>query len=91
MNKPSRTGAKRRIDGLGERVVALRSERGLSQQVLATKAGISIPRLGDVERYGAATTATLNRIARALRVDVDTLLSRKDEAATRLDWPKGEP
>lgn len=87
----SKAGLKRRVDGLGERIVAMRRERGLSQQVLATRAGISIPRLGDAERYGAATTETLGRIARALKVDVDTLTGRASEVgdAIRVGGPEG--
>lgn len=71
---------KRSVPGLGERLAALRRRRGFSQQVLATKAGISIPRLRDAERFGAATTETLNLLAQALATDVDTLLGRKEEA-----------
>ncbi|WNG38761.1 helix-turn-helix transcriptional regulator [Archangium violaceum] len=71
---------KRTIPGLGERLVSLRQSRGLSQQVLATRAGISIPRLRDAERFGAATTETLNLLAQALATDVDTLVGRKEGA-----------
>ena len=71
---------KRSIPGLAERLLALRKARSLSQQVLATRAGISIPRLRDAERYGAATVATLNLLAHALGVDVDTLTGRKEGA-----------
>ncbi len=77
---PSRI-RKKPVPGLGPNVVALRLAQGLSQQVLATRAGLSIPRLGDLERYGAATTATLNAIARALNVTVDELTGRKPGAA----------
>lgn len=87
---PSKSGVKKRTDGLGERIVAMRRAKGISQQVLATRAGISIPRLGDAERYGAATTETLKRVARALQTDVDTLVGRNDGAVTRLDWPREE-
>lgn len=69
---------KRSVPGLGERLVALRKSRGFSQQVLATRAGISIPRLRDAERLGAATTETLTLLAQALATDVDTLLGRKE-------------
>lgn len=69
---------KRSIPGLGARLIALRKSRGLSQQVLATKAGISIPRLRDAECFNAATTETLNLLAQALATDVDTLLGRKE-------------
>jgi transcriptional regulator with XRE-family HTH domain len=71
---------KRTIPGLGERLLSLREVRGLSQQVLATRAGISIPRLRDAERFGAATTETLNLLARALATDVDALLGTKEGA-----------
>lgn len=71
-----RTG-KRNIEGLAERLVTLRRAAGLSQQVLATRAGISIPRLRDAERFSTATTETLNLLARALGTDVDVLLGRK--------------
>ena len=67
---------KRSVPGLGARLVALREARSLSQQVLATRAGISIPRLAEVERYGAATTETLNLLARALGMSVDDLVGR---------------
>jgi transcriptional regulator with XRE-family HTH domain len=73
--------SKRSVPGLAERLVALRAAHGLSQQVLATRAGISIPRLRDAERFGAATTETLNLLARALATDVDVLTGRKE--ATR--------
>jgi transcriptional regulator with XRE-family HTH domain len=72
--------SKRSVPGLAERLVALREAHGLSQQVLATRAGISIPRLRDAERFGAATTETLNLLARALATDVDALTGRKEAA-----------
>lgn len=71
---------KRSLPGLAERLVSLRKAAGLSQQVLATRAGISIPRLRDAERLGAATTETLTLIAKVLRTDVDTLLGHKGAA-----------
>jgi transcriptional regulator with XRE-family HTH domain len=69
--------SKRSVPGLAERLVSLRRASGLSQQVLATRAGISIPRLRDAERFGTATTETLNLVARALGVAVDALTGRK--------------
>lgn len=79
---------KRQIEGLAERLVTLRGAAGLSQQVLATRAGISIPRLRDAERFGAATTETLNLLARALGTDVDALLGRRPGPdAGRLNSP----
>ncbi len=69
--------AKRSVPGLAERLASLRKARDVSQQVLATRAGMSIPRLRDAERFGTATTETLNLLARALGVEVDVLLGRK--------------
>lgn len=74
----AKTIRKRSIPGLGERLVSLREARSLSQQVLATRAGISIPRLRDAERYGAATIETLNLLGRALGLTVDELTGRRD-------------
>lgn len=70
---------KRSVQGLSERVAFLRGRAGLSQQVLATRAGISIPRLADAERHGLATTETLMLIARALGLDVDDVAGRRGE------------
>ena len=67
---------KRSVPGLAERLLSLREGRSLSQQVLATRAGISIPRLAEVERYSTATTETLTLLARALGVSVDELRGR---------------
>ena len=57
--------------------VKFRKDAQLSQQVLATRAGISIARLRDLELYGAATTETLNLLARVLGITVDELTGRK--------------
>jgi transcriptional regulator with XRE-family HTH domain len=71
--------SKKTIPGLGLRLRQLRAERALSQQVLATRAGISIPRLREAEQYNAATTSTLARLARALALDLDRLVGRTAE------------
>lgn len=68
---------KRSFPGLAERAKTLRLERGLSQQVAATRAGMSMNRLRDLERYGLATVETVALLARALGVDVDVLTGRK--------------
>lgn len=68
---------KRAIEGLGERLGALRVARGLSQQICATRAGMSIPRLRDAERFGTATTETLTALAKTLGTTVDYLTGRK--------------
>ena len=67
---------RRGVPGLADRLMALRRSVGLSQQVLATRAGISIPRLRDAELHGLATTETLTLLARTLGVSVDTLTGR---------------
>lgn len=67
---------KRPIHGLGARIGAVRSKLHLSQQVLATRAGISIPRLRDAEQFSLATTETINLLARALGIPASELLAR---------------
>lgn len=69
---------KRTIEGLAGRLTALRVARNLSQQVLATRAKMSIPRLRDAERFSAATTETLNLLAQVLGVTVDHLTGRAE-------------
>lgn len=64
---------KRSFPGLSSRLGTLRGARGLSQQVLATQAGISIPRLRDAERFGVTTVETLQLLAQVLGVDVADL------------------
>ena len=77
----SHSQRRRIVPGLGERVSALRKAQSLSFQVSATRGGMSINRWRDVERYSAATTETLNKVAKALGVDVDALLGRKSHPA----------
>jgi transcriptional regulator with XRE-family HTH domain len=72
---------KRRIEGVAERAKSRRLQRKLSQQVTATRAGMSINRLRDLERYGLATPDTLARLARALETSVDELTGRKGGAS----------
>lgn len=69
--------SKKIIPGLAERVKSKRLELGLSQQVAATRAGMSMNRLRDLERLGVATIDTVTRIARVLCVDVDHLTGRR--------------
>jgi transcriptional regulator with XRE-family HTH domain len=53
----------------------IRAERGLSQEDLADRAGISVRYLGSIERGStAATVVVLDRLARALRVTPCDLL-----------------
>lgn len=69
---------KRNHPGLAERAKAARTALGLSQQVTATRAGMSMNRLRDVERYGLATPDTLRKLSSALSVDFDVLTGRKE-------------
>jgi transcriptional regulator with XRE-family HTH domain len=58
----------------------VKEQRGalsLSQQVFATRAGMSTNRVRDLERYDLATLDTLTRLARVLGVDVDEFTGRK--------------
>ena len=53
----------------------IRAERGLSQEDLADRAGVSVRYLGSIERgTTAATVVVLDRLARALRVTPCDLL-----------------
>jgi len=56
---------------LGKNIKSIRSEKGLTQAILAEKADISIIFLSNIERGAKYPTAdTLARIAYALRVEV---------------------
>jgi transcriptional regulator with XRE-family HTH domain len=66
-----------RID-LAVNVCLLRLERGLSQKQLAEAAGLSQPRITDIERSDAnPTLLTITRIANALGVRVERLFADK--------------
>ncbi|MEN9800542.1 MAG: hypothetical protein RL653_4239 [Pseudomonadota bacterium] len=68
---------KRSIPGLAERARSKRLELGLSQQVAATRAGMSMNRLRDLETHGLATIDSVTRLARVLGIEVDALTGRK--------------
>jgi transcriptional regulator with XRE-family HTH domain len=83
---------------LSERLVAIRKNRGLTQQVLADEAGVHVTQLRRYEAGSAQPTAeVLRRLAIALRTSADSLLFDEDErgpdedlrlqfeAASRLD------
>jgi transcriptional regulator with XRE-family HTH domain len=67
----------------GSAVRALRMERGLSQERLAEAAGIHPRYVSDVER-GRRNLGLINidRLARALGVDLATLMTRAEGART---------
>jgi transcriptional regulator with XRE-family HTH domain len=66
--------------GIGERIRQLRTERlpMLTQQKLAEKAGVSVDLISKLEQgtRHSARLITLNKIARALDVDVSALVAR---------------
>lgn len=67
---------KAQVPGLGARLLALRKGAGLSQLVLAVRAGVAPPRIGEAERFDIATRDTLRRLAPVLGVTVDALVGR---------------
>jgi transcriptional regulator with XRE-family HTH domain len=63
------------VRNLGGRIARLRGARGLSQEALATRAGIHRVTLANIERGAKRPDlATLERLARALRVPLADLL-----------------
>jgi transcriptional regulator with XRE-family HTH domain len=61
---------------LGKRVLALRTEKGLTQEALATRAEIDAKHLQDVEHGRSnATVATLAGIAKGLGVEIGELFA----------------
>ena len=74
MSKVARvTSGKRHRRGLEKIVSAFREKSGLSLQVAATQANVSIPRWRDAESFGLATDETLLQLAK-VGVDVSALL-----------------
>src|SRR5215218_3263098 len=74
--------------GIGERIRALRTERGLSQEEVARRTGVSLGSYGDIER-GVTTDphySTLRGISHALGVPIDRLL--QEEPAPLADAPE---
>lgn len=62
----------------------LRAARGLSQETLAVDAGVATPYLSGIERGVVNPTLdVLDRLARALAVEIDVLLRAYDEALAR--------
>src|SRR6476469_4914547 len=73
---------------VAENIYRLRSERGLTQQELARRAGMRQPRIAELERGDSGSTQdTLVRIAVALEVDIGDLYVRADRSARR-EWIK---
>jgi transcriptional regulator with XRE-family HTH domain len=67
---------------VGQRIRAIRASRGLSQEQLAERAGVSYKFIGDVERgQGNPTVTWLDAVARGLGVSVKDLVSDEDAPA----------
>src|SRR5215211_6765490 len=65
--------------GIGERIRALRTERGLSQEEVARRTGVSLGSYGDIER-GVTTDphySTLRGISHALGVPIERLVQEE--------------
>src|SRR5215207_781297 len=75
---------------IGERIRALRTERGLSQEEVARRTGVSLGSYGDIER-GVTTDphySTLRGIARALGVPIEKLLQEEPALAGKAEAPQ---
>src|SRR5215207_676836 len=69
---------------VAQNIYRLRSERGLTQQELARRAGMRQPRIAELERGDTGSTQdTLIRIAIALEVDIADLYERADRPQPR--------
>lgn len=67
---------------VGENVAYYRTRRGLSQQALADKCGVSRPRITEIEGgRGNPTTETLEIIARELGIGVSKLFHKRNGIA----------
>ena len=71
---------KKKCPEVGSRVRAIRLRLGLSLQVAATRGGTTPQTLIQLEKYGLATTRTLNCVSKALGVSVDELTGRREVA-----------
>ena len=61
---------------IGKNIRTLRAHRGLSQQQLADKTGLTRQTIFTIEHGGGTTTKTLNAIASALGVSSEKLVSK---------------
>jgi transcriptional regulator with XRE-family HTH domain len=68
---------------VAQNLYRLRSERGLTQEELARRAGMRQPRIAELERGDSGTTQdTLVRIALALGADITDLYHRAENASS---------
>lgn len=74
---------------LGARLRRLRRERNLTQEGLAERAGVSYKFLGEIERgTGNPSLDTLERVSRALNVEVTDLFGPPQQASQYPDAPR---
>lgn len=67
------------VGSTAERIRAIRTERGLSQEALAYRAEVSVATVGRIERgVGDASVAVLSRLARVLGVSPGSLLEEPE-------------
>ncbi len=72
MSRP--TQEDKNLEAFGERVAALRQKRGLTQDDLANKTGLSVDTIGAVEQGRRwARLTTLHKLAKGLGVSTDEL------------------
>lgn len=72
MSRPSQEDKK--LEAFGERIAELRSKRGLTQDQLANKTGLSVDTIGAVEQGRRwARLTTLHKLAKGLGVSTDEL------------------
>lgn len=65
---------KDRVTSIGQRIREVRMARGLTQEQLGERAGLSYKAIGEIERgLGNPTVGTLDTIAAALQIDVSAL------------------
>jgi transcriptional regulator with XRE-family HTH domain len=68
----------------GDRVRLVRKDLGLSQEELADKAGLHRTYIGMIERGEKNITLTnIEKISKALGIDISDLLKTKNESGTR--------
>jgi transcriptional regulator with XRE-family HTH domain len=73
---------KQLCDQFGGAVRQARANKGWSQEVLAEKAGLNRSFLGEIERGSSMPSlATIAKIARALNINMSTLLAHCESSA----------
>lgn len=70
----------------GNRIFALRKERGLTRERLAEMADISVQFLADLEKgRKSMTVTTLSKLASALLVTTDTIVTGKKDTPSEVE------